>query len=89
MKYKNAKEVLPEYLLIEVMKYIDEGLVYFPAPEEKKSWGSLTGLRNELKERNMKIERDYENGSSMSELEKKYYLSQSSLYRIISIKNRE
>ncbi|HEX2944363.1 MAG TPA: CD3324 family protein [Clostridia bacterium] len=84
MNYKNAKDVLPEYLIIEIMKYTDGGLVYFPARESKKSWGSLTGLRNELKERDTRIIRDHKNGSSIYELGEKYYLSQSSLYRIIN-----
>ena len=83
MKYKNAEEVLPEYLLLEIRKYIGGGLVYFPKLERRKSWGSLSGIRDHLEERNMKIKRDYKNGFSLSKLKKKYFLSQSSLYRII------
>ncbi len=83
MKYKNAKEVLPEYLLLEIMKYIGGGLVYFPELKEKESWGNLSGIRDELKERNFQIKSDYKNGLSVSKLKKKYFLSQSSLYRII------
>ncbi len=83
MKYKNAKEVLPEYLLLEIMKYTGGGLVYFPAHKVKKSWGSSSGIKDELKERNIKIKSDYKNGFSVCKLRKKYFLSQSSLYRII------
>lgn len=84
MNYKNAKDILPDYLIIEIMKYTGGGLVYFPEQEAKKSWGSLTGLRNEFKDRNTRIIKDHDNGSSVWELGKKYYLSQSSLYRIIN-----
>lgn len=83
MKYINAKEVLPEDLLLEIMEYVGGGLVYFPELKEKESWGSISGIRDELKERNMKIKSDYKKGFSVSELKKKYFLSQSSLYRII------
>ncbi len=83
MKYKNAEEVLPEYLLLEIRKYIGGGLVYFPQLKGKKSWGSLSGIREHLEERNIKIKSDYSNGFTVNKLKKKYFLSQSSLYRII------
>lgn len=83
MKYIKAEEVLPASLLLEIRKYISGGLVYFPELEEKKSWGSLSGIRDHLKERNMIIKNDYKNGLSVNKLKKKYFLSQSSLYRII------
>lgn len=83
MNYRNAKEVFPENLLIEIMKYVGEGLIYFPANEEKKQWGSVSGTREQLQKRNMDIRCDYKDGMTISELEEKYYLSQSSLRRII------
>lgn len=83
MNYRNAKEVFPENLLIEIMQYVGEGLIYFPANEEKKQWGSVSGTREQLQKRNMDIRCDYKDGMTISELEEKYYLSQSSLRRII------
>lgn len=83
MKYRNAKEVFPERILTEIMEYVGEGLIYFPAGEEKKQWGSVSGTRAQIQKRNMDIQCDYQNGMKISELEEKYYLSQSSLRRII------
>lgn len=83
MKYRNAKEVFPEKILNEIMKYVGEGLIYFPATEEKKEWGSVSGIRNQILHRNRKIRSDYKRGMSISQLEEKYFLSQSSLRRII------
>lgn len=83
MKYRNAKEVFPEHVLAELMKYVGEGLIYFPANEQKKQWGSVSGTREQIQKRNMDIRDDYQSGMKISELEDKYYLSQSSLRRII------
>ena len=86
MKYRNAKEVFPEKVLAELMKYVGEGLIYFPANEQKRQWGSVSGTREQIQKRNMDIRDDYESGMKISELEDKYYLSQSSLRRIIYTK---
>lgn len=86
MAYRNAKEVFPETVLAEIMKYVGEGLIYFPAQEEKKQWGSVSGIREQIQKRNMDIRSDYKGGMKISELEEKYYLSQSSLRRIIYTK---
>jgi len=83
MKYRNAKEVFPEKVLSEIMKYVGEGLIYFPANEQKRQWGSVSGTREQIQKRNMDIRDDYESGMKISELEDKYFLSQSSLRRII------
>ena len=83
MKYRNAKEVFPKELLDEIIKYAGEGLIYFPAAKEKKKWGSLSGSREQLQKRNCDICKDYQRGMKISELEEKYFLSSSSLRRII------
>ena len=53
LKYKNAKDVLPKHLLLEIQKYIDGDLVYIPKVKERAEWGSQTGLRDEINNRNI------------------------------------
>ena len=83
MKYRNAKEVFPDKILDEIMKYVGEGLIYFPASDQKKEWGSVSGTRDQMLHRNQMIRFDYQSGMTISQLEEKYFLSPSSLRRII------
>lgn len=48
MKYEHAGDVIPEELLKEVQKYAAGRLLYFPAGDEKKTWGESTGYRERL-----------------------------------------
>lgn len=34
MKYVSASEILPEYLLHEIQKYVHGSVLYIPSPEE-------------------------------------------------------
>ncbi|WP_167954871.1 CD3324 family protein [Anaerosporobacter faecicola] len=83
MKYKNARTVIPEKLLLEIRQYIPEGLLYIPGTKERKKWGSQSELQLELADRNRRILMDYQKGKTVIELARRYYLSESSIYRII------
>ena len=83
MKYKNASHVLPDKLLKEIQKYVTGEVIYIPKPEEKKKWGEGSGARQFYKERNEKIQEDYQKGMTMDELVEKYALSLESIRRII------
>ncbi len=84
MSYKNAMELLPSELLNEVQKYIDGECIYIPRNESnKKSWGTNTSTRQELKERNKNIYNDYLAGTDMNILSARYYLSVKSIQRIV------
>ncbi|MBQ4522967.1 MAG: hypothetical protein IJA10_08435 [Lachnospiraceae bacterium] len=83
MKYKNASHVLPDKLLKEIQKYVTGEVIYIPKPEEKKKWGEGSGARQFYKERNEKIQEDYQKGMTMDELMEKYALSLESIRRII------
>lgn len=83
MKYKNASHVLPDKLLKEIQKYVAGEVIYIPKPEEKKKWGEGSGARQFYKERNEKIQEDYQKGMTMDELMEKYALSLESIRRII------
>ena len=84
MKYINAKEILPDALVEELQKYVQAGYIYIPAKDEQhKSWGELSGYRNELYERNEIIMKKYQNGVSIEELAEKYHLSVYAIRKII------
>ncbi len=83
MKYENAKEVLPEYLLTEVQKYAGGKLLYIPVENESKSWGEVSGYRQKLLKRNVMISNRYQTGATLSELAEEYFLSLDSIKKIV------
>ena len=83
MKYLNAEEILPKHLIQEIQNYVAGGYVYIPARDEKKAWGTSTGIRRELSARNQQICEEYAVGHSVNALSKQYCLSESSIYKII------
>lgn len=84
MKYKKAQNVLPKDILEIVQEYIDGEYLYIPRKSDnKKSWGESSGTKLEIKKRNIEILNKYKEGISIKELSKRYYLSESSIRRII------
>ncbi|MGO4273596.1 CD3324 family protein, partial [Paenibacillus sp. TAF58] len=73
-KYVNANQVLPEDLVKEIQKYIQGTHIYIPNTE-RKSWGSESGLREELEQRNIEIIMQFRNGYDISKLSELYCLS--------------
>ncbi|MBP3570020.1 MAG: hypothetical protein J6K04_12745 [Lachnospiraceae bacterium] len=84
MSYINAKEVLPEKLLDEIRKYVEEGLLYIPpAQAKRRQWGSKSGAKQMLEARNEEIRRKKGSGVSISCLAKEYNLSAETIKRIL------
>lgn len=87
MKYINATEVLPKNLINEIQKYIAGEILYIPQPEGlKNSWGSKTGTKQEINNRNRQIRFEKENGSTIDKLMLKYNLSYDTIKKIVYIK---
>lgn len=87
MNYINATDVLPKNLLNEIQKYIAGEILYIPQPEGlKSSWGSKTGAKQEIINRNRQIRFEKENGSTIDELILKYNLSYDTIKKIVYIK---
>ena len=90
MKYQNGKEVLPLKLLKEIQYYVEGDILYIPPKDSRrKSLGSNSNTKLLLKERNENITYDYKNGLSVSDLSKKYFLSISSIRKIVYGKSIE
>ena len=84
MKYINAKNLLPDGLVRELQNYIQGGYIYVPADQARpKSWGEVSGYREELIWRNRQITEEYRNGASMDELAEKFCLSVYAIRKII------
>ena len=89
MKYKNAQNILPDYIIKELQKYINGEYLYIPKIDnKKKSWGENSGIKIELNKRNEDIYRKFLSGNSINELSKKYYLTEGSIRRIIRKKKK-
>ena len=84
MKYRNAKDCLPEELLEEIMEYVEGTYIYIPKKEEnKKQWGNETAFRREMELRNQKIYEHFLIGMSYGEIAEMYHLSEKSIRRIV------
>ncbi|WP_373599316.1 CD3324 family protein [Paraclostridium bifermentans] len=85
MKYKNAKNILPQELLEQVQKYIQGDAIYIPrSKDEKIPWGQKNGARKAIYTRNKDIFNLYKQGYSIEEIVSIYNLSESSIRKIIS-----
>ncbi len=83
MKYHNADTVFPEWLLAEIRQFMPEGYVYISPRRERKEWGSVSGHKEELMRRNIKIYEEYQSGKNIDMISRERYLSKSSVYRIV------
>ncbi|WP_425447317.1 CD3324 family protein [Dethiothermospora halolimnae] len=84
MKYVKAKNVLPQNIIETIQNYIDGEYLYIPRKEgNERAWGEKSGARKNLKARNIEIYKKFTYGLSVDELCKEYYLSESSIRRII------
>lgn len=84
MKYVKAENILPDHIIEIIQDYIDGEYLYIPRKKEnQKSWGEKSGTKDSLKARNVEIYNKYENGATIEKLCNEYYLSESSVRRII------
>lgn len=82
MKYEKAQDILPSNIIEILQEYVEGGYIYIPK-KNKKSWGENTNTKMELKKRNEEILIKYSSGKSVKDLAKEYYLTESSIRRII------
>lgn len=84
MKYKKAQDILPNHIIELLQEYVEGEYLYIPIKNNtKKSWGEKSGLKKEISERNKEIYNRYKNGIEIKELINHYYLTESSIRRII------
>ncbi|NEY18931.1 hypothetical protein G4D61_02970 [Bacillus ginsengihumi] len=84
MKYINANKVLPEKLLLEIQKYVQGETLYIPKQKtEHRKWGSVSGGRELIDDRNSTIRNLFISGSSIEQLANEYYLSTETIKKIV------
>jgi len=84
MKYQNAEEILPARLVAEIQKYVQGTQLYIPKPTgERVGWGERNGQKHEIRLRNQKIRRCYQEGHSIEQLMDAYHLGYESIRKII------
>jgi len=89
MKYVRIDKILPDDLVKEIQKYIQGEYVYIPClPEKRKRWGETSKSRDSLKDRNEKILNQYLGGQSISNLAEEFFLSDSSIKKIVYNKDK-
>jgi Mor family transcriptional regulator len=87
MTYIKATAILPEKLISEIQKYVQGETIYIPKPETShKKWGSRSGTRKFIDERNIKIKKAYQAGISIDQLADEYFLSIETIKKIIYTK---
>lgn len=87
MKYLKANTVFPPDLLEEIQKYVQGEYVYIPNSKgSRKQWGTRTGSKEDLAQRNEQIRSEYVQGASVTQLSQKFCLSHDSIKKIVYIK---
>lgn len=85
MDYKRAEGVIPVELLEMIQEYVDGEYIYIPRKSNnRRGWGEKSGYRSQIEERNREIIRRNEEGETVRELALSYFLSEKSIYRILS-----
>ncbi|MEN2766904.1 CD3324 family protein [Ornithinibacillus xuwenensis] len=84
MSYVKANSILPEELIKEIQKYIQGETIYIPKTKASyQKWGTCSGARKSISERNLSIKKAYQNGYSVHDLMEEYYLSADTIKKII------
>lgn len=83
MKYINAAEVLPEYLIIEIQKHISGEVIYIPAGEERSKWGEKNGSKQYYINRNERIKMYYKKGIKIEEIALEFGLAYETVRKIV------
>lgn len=90
MSYQNAINKLPKEVVELIQNYVQGEYLYIPKKENaKKSWGDNSGIKQELKDRNIMIYAEWKAGLKVKTLAEKYFLSEKSIQRIVLNEKRE
>lgn len=84
MRYINAEDILPAKVLEELRKYVEGEVIYIPKKNRSRAgWGEKNGVREEYRERNLRIYQHYRQGMCVGQLVNEYNLSESGIRKII------
>jgi hypothetical protein len=84
MKYVKAEAILPENLLKEIQRYVQGETIYIPKPKKAyRKWGTHSGTRALIDERNACIQDAFKNGKTIDQLAFDYHLSCETIKKIV------
>ncbi|GIN72916.1 hypothetical protein J14TS2_33910 [Bacillus sp. J14TS2] len=84
MSYVKATTILPEKLISEIQRYVQGETIYIPKPETShQKWGTCSGTRKRIDDRNAVMKREYKNGRTIDQLVDQYHLSVETIKKII------
>lgn len=84
MAYVKATSVLPEQLIAEIQKYVQGETIYIPKPKTAyQKWGTRSGERKFIDDRNKAIKNAFKNGQTMDQLAVDYFLSIETIKKIV------
>ncbi|MFD0050940.1 CD3324 family protein [Actinomycetes bacterium NPDC127524] len=84
MKYVKATAILPEKLILEIQKYVQGETIYIPKQEAAyHKWGTRSGSRKLIDDRNALIKTAFKSGSSIYHLSEEYCLSIETIKKIV------
>ncbi len=83
MNYKKGAEVLPARLLEEIQEYAEGSLIYIPKKGSKAGWGSNSGARRSIDQRNQRIIALYGQGETIAGLSEQFHLSEDTIRKIV------
>ena len=84
MSYIKADRILPKELVEMIQQYVEGENIYIPRKlENRRGWGTKTGIRQEIARRNELLFKEHLNGASTATLADRYCLSVKSVQRIL------
>jgi Mor family transcriptional regulator len=84
MSYVKANTILPQELLKELQKYVQGKTIYIPKEKSNhQEWGSGSGERKRIDQRNLLIKEKFHSGSTIAELAAGYFLSPETIKSIV------
>jgi DNA-binding NarL/FixJ family response regulator len=84
MAYVKATAILPQKLISEIQKYVQGKTIYIPKLETShQRWGTLSGTRKLIDERNASIKRAFKNGRTIIQIADEYHLSIETIKKIV------
>lgn len=89
MSYLRAEEILPPELLSQVQQYVQGQMLYIPKRNDRRSWGAVSGAKEQLARRNLEIQARRQAGESIRDLAAQYCLSEKTIQTICAVAHRE
>ena len=84
MTYKNAKDILPRELFLQLQEYAAGELLYIPSDSRsRQGWGKCSGAREQYQRRNEQICQLYRKNHTVEELAQLFFLSADSIRKIV------